>query len=108
MLPHAAAELLRNLDHDAVSVAQAGLGEADDVEVYAAAVSEGRVIVTEDAGGFIPLAKEDLDSLRPSVAIVLVRKDRLGRGGAMAKNLADALHRWAQENSDPYHGPHWL
>lgn len=108
MLPHEAAELLHNLNHDAVSVVKAGLGATDDGEVYAAAVSQGRVIVTEDAGGFIPLAKEDLDSLRPSVAIVLVRKDRLGRGGAMARNLADALHHWAQENPDPYHGPHWL
>ena len=108
MLPHAAAHELRRLGHDAVSVINVGLGETDDAEVYLAALSEGRVIVTEDAAGFVPLAKEDLGSGAPSVPIVLVRKDRLGRGRSLARSLAQGLHRWSQANPDPYGGPHWL
>lgn len=108
MLPHAAAGELRGLGHDAVSVVNVGLSEADDAEIYLAALSEGRVIVTEDAAGFVPLAKDDLDSGAPSVPIVLVRKDRLGRGRNLAGSLAQALHRWSQANPDPYQGAHWL
>jgi len=40
-----------------VSVINVGLSETDDVEVYMVALSEGRVIVTEDAAGFVPLAR---------------------------------------------------
>ena len=108
MLPHAAAQELRRLGHDAVSVINVGLSETDDAEVYSVALSEGRVIVTEDAAGFVPIAKRDLDSGAPSVPIVLVRKDRLGRGRALAGNLAQGLHRWSQANPDPHQGPHWL
>ena len=108
MLPHAAVGALRDLGHDAVSVFNAGLRTAEDENVYSVALSEGRVIVTEDAAGFVPLAKRDLDSGAQSVPIVLVRKDRLGRGRALSGNLAQALHRWAHENPDPHQGPHWL
>jgi predicted nuclease of predicted toxin-antitoxin system len=108
MLPHAAVGVLRDLGHDAVSVFSAGLRRAEDEKVYSEAKATDRVIVTEDAAGFVPLARKDLELGSPSVPIVLVRKERLGRGRALGRNLAQELHRWSHENPDPYHGPHWL
>ena len=108
MLPHAAVRALRDLGHDAVSVVSVGLRSTDDALVYAAALSADRVIVTEDAAGFVPLARVDLESGRRSVPIVLVRKDKFGRGRALGENLAQALHGWSAANPQPYDGPHWL
>ena len=108
MLPDAAAEVLRRLGHNAVSVRSIGLRQAPDAQVYATAVAEHRVLVTEDRAGFAPLAKEDLDEGRPSVPIVIVHRDSFGRQGALAQHLATALHRWALENPEPWPGPQFL
>lgn len=50
------AALLRERDFDVVSALEReDLASAPDAEVFAAAVAEGRGLVTNDAGGFLPL-----------------------------------------------------
>lgn len=108
MLPHAAAEALSQLGHDAVSVISIGLRQAPDAVVYQAAIDQDRILVTEDRGGFAPLAKRDLDAGRSSASIVIVHRDDFGRGGALPRHLADALHGWSLETAEPLPGPHFL
>ena len=108
MLPHAAAEALSRLGHDAVSVTTTGLRQAPDPVVYQTAIDESRVLVTEDRGGFAPLAKRDLGAGRRSATIVIVHRDDFGRRGALPQHLAEALHRWSLEPPEPLPGPHYL
>jgi hypothetical protein len=99
MFPARAAALLRDsYDHDAVHVAEAGLQATEDTQIAAAARAQGRVVVTENVADFA--TERDL-------ILVFVLKRNLPAGGAQAKALADILDRWAQNNPDPYLGPHW-
>jgi hypothetical protein len=99
MFPPAAAVLLRDkYGHDAVHVADLGLGGADDAQVAAAARAAGRAIVTENVADFA--AERD-------VVLVFVLKKNLPAGTAQAAALAAALDPWAQEHPEPYLGHHW-
>ena len=108
MLPPGAAEELTGRGHDATTVADLGLaGEADPV-IFDRAVTEGRVVVTENIADFAILLDQRLRSEAPVVPVVFVRKIDLPRRGALPHHLAVALDRWAEANPDPYLGPHWL
>jgi hypothetical protein len=99
MSPVAAAALLRDTcGHDAVHVSEAGLRAAGDTEVASAARAEGRAVVTENVADF---------SAERDVVLVFVLKKNLPAGGGMAAGLAKILDLWAQDNPDPYVGPHW-
>ena len=107
MLPPAIASELNAMGHDAVSVAAAGLGGAPDDVVYAEALANDRVMVTENASDFAAMVAQRLAQDQPCVPVVLVRKADRPRGGALAHHLANRLHEWANRNPDPYPGPHW-
>jgi Domain of unknown function (DUF5615) len=99
MFPMATAVILRDTyEHDAVHVAEVGLGAAEDAQVAVAARGEGRAVVTENVADFA--AERD-------VVLVFVLKKNLLAGGGQAAALAKILDRWAQEHPDPYLGPHW-
>ena len=99
MFPLATAALLRDTyGHDAVHVAEAGLRAAEDAQVAAVALEEGRAVVTENVADFA--AERD-------VVLVFVLKKNLPAGGGQAAALAKVLDRWAQQHPDPYLGPHW-
>jgi Domain of unknown function (DUF5615) len=99
MFPMAVAELLRKTyGHDAVHVAEVGLGATDDAQVAARARAEGRAIVTENVADFA--AERDL-------VLVFVLKRNLPAGGGQAAALARTLDCWARDYPDPYLGPHW-
>ena len=108
MLPRAAVDLLNELGHDAVSVVGIGLRAAPDESVYATAVDQSRVVVTEDEDDYERILKRAFVAGDAVVPVVVVRKARLGRGGAMPYRLAEALHHWAAENPEPYLGSHYL
>jgi len=107
MLPPATAEELNAKGHDAVSVTDVHLaGSADDV-VYALALEQQRVVVTENFADFARLAEDRLAALQPCVPIVFVRKQDLPGGGGLAVHLARHLDEWSADNPEPYPGPHW-
>jgi predicted nuclease of predicted toxin-antitoxin system len=102
------AELLRQRDHDAVHVRDIGLGGAPDADVLMRAADEGRTLVTENASDFLPLL-DNRQAAGVSLTPVLVALTTgRGVGGTLHARLADALHDWAADNSDPYAHAHWL
>ena len=108
MLAPDTAEELKGRGHDATTVAALGLpGQADPV-IFDRAVSEGRVVVTENIVDFALLLDQRLRNEEPVVPVVFVRKADLPRRGALSHHLASRLDRWAEANPDPYLGPHWL
>ena len=108
MLPHATADNLNEQGHDAVSVVETDLRSAADEVVYATAVAQDRVLVTEDEGDFGRILRQAFEAGDEVVPVVVVRRTRLGRRGAMPSNLARALHNWSVENPEPFSGAHYL
>lgn len=85
----------------------AGLAGADDAVVYAAAVDQDRVMVTENFADFSVVVMQRVANDEPCVPLVFARKPDFPRGSVLASHLASHLHRWATDNPDPYPGPHW-
>lgn len=108
MLPPTAAVELNRRGHDATSVAELGLAGQADAVIFDTAVSERRIVVTENVADFAVLLDRRLRHAEPAVPVVFVRKHDLPRRGALPHRLADHLHTWAQTHPDPYLGPHWL
>ncbi len=108
MLPHATADHLNERGHDAVSGIETDLRSAADEVVYATAVAQDRVLVTEDAGDFGRILRQAFEAGDAVVPVVVVRRTWLGRRGAMPNNLARALHNWSVENPEPFSGAHYL
>ncbi|WP_420433503.1 DUF5615 family PIN-like protein [Candidatus Poriferisocius sp.] len=107
MLPPTTAEELNALGHDAISVAAVGLAGADDESIYAEALKQSRVVVTENFSDFAVIAAHRLANDYPCTPVVLFRKADHPRSGALAHHLARHLHHWATRNPYPYPGPHW-
>ena len=107
MLPPAIAAGLRALGHDAVSVYDAGLTEIADAVIFATAVAEGRVVVTENFADFAALLERAVSSDQPTVPVVFVRKSDFCKGSGLARHVVEHLDRWSEANPDPYLGPHW-
>ena len=107
MLPPATAAELTALGHEALSVAEAGLGGRDDGTVYEAAVEHQGVIVTENFADFAMITNDRLAAGAPVVPVVFVRKQQHPRGSALAPALARHLHEWSVANPNPYPGVHW-
>jgi predicted nuclease of predicted toxin-antitoxin system len=107
MLPPAAADELERLGHDALSVLRIDMDTAEDSKVFERAVTDGRVIVTENFADFATLLAGRQNRSEPSVPVVFVRRDNFPRRGALASHLARKLHEWATANPEPYVGLYW-
>jgi hypothetical protein len=106
MLPTATVEHLRQLGHDAVSVAGSSPG-ATDLSVFELAVNDDRVLVTENFADFAAILEQRQALEEPCVPVVFVRKAAFPRRGALPTRLAQHLDRWATANPEPYEGIHW-
>jgi len=71
------------------------------------AVSNDRVMVTENFGDYSLLLEQRLSSRQEIVPVVFIHKKDFPKGGALAKHLASCLHDWFSHNPHPYVGPHW-
>lgn len=107
MLPPATVTELHRRGHDAVHVNALGLAGHDDPVVFEAAVTQGRIVVTENFADHAVLLDQRLRNDEPCVPVVFVRKTDLPRRGALAHHLAERLHTWAAGHPDPYLGAHW-
>jgi predicted nuclease of predicted toxin-antitoxin system len=107
MLPPATAENLRARGHDAVSVVDVGLTAVDDGEVYACAVDEGRVMVTENFADFAKLLAERQARAEPCVPVVFVRRAGMSSRRGLAAQIARRLDRWAIDTPDPFPTVYW-
>ncbi len=108
MLPPETAAELNLRGHDATSVVGLGLAGQPDPVVFDRAVTEGRIVVTENVTDFAVLVDQRLRDHQPAVPVVFVRKRDLPGRGALPHRLAERLHTWATTHPDPYLGPHWL
>jgi hypothetical protein len=107
MLAKATATELEKLGHDAIAVVDAELAGADDPVVFEYAVAEQRIVVTENFADFAALLEKRQRAEEPCVPVVFVRKASFPFRGALPTHLAKHLHRWAEENPEPYTGFHW-
>jgi predicted nuclease of predicted toxin-antitoxin system len=107
MLPLATTDELDRLGHDAVSVLRMEMGAADDAKVFERAVTDGRVIVTENFADFAALLADRQNRGEPATPVVFVRRDNLPRRGALAGHLARKLDEWARANPEPFVGLYW-
>lgn len=107
MLPRATAEHLQSLGHDAASVLDVDLAGADDREVFEFAVSEQRIVVTENFADYAELLDQRRQDNEPCVPVVFVRKAAFPSKGGLPGRLAKHLHRWSEANPEPYDGFHW-
>ena len=108
MMPWATTGALNAVGHDGVSVLDAGLAGAKDIDVFEFAVAEERVMVTENFADYAAIVEQRLSRDQPCVPVVFVRKETLPRRGALAAHLARRHDAWAASNIEPYVGPHWL
>lgn len=107
MLPKVTARELEQLGHDAISVLDVNLAGVEDGTVFDFAVSQQRVVVTENFADFAALLEQHQRAEEPCVPVVFVRKDSFPSRGALPARLARHLDRWARENPEPYEGFHW-
>jgi predicted nuclease of predicted toxin-antitoxin system len=107
MLPPRAAELLRDLGHDAVAVLDLGLAAMADEIVYERAVRERRIMVTENFADYAIILRERQVLGRECVPVVFVRRVDLPRRGSLARHLVARLVAWAEANPEPAVGLHW-
>jgi hypothetical protein len=107
MLPQAVAEELRDKGHDAVAVFELDMQGAPDQDVFDLAVSQKRIVVTENFADFAALVDRRQSDDEPGTPVVFVRKSSFPAGGALSAHLAEHLDEWAHENPDPYTGLHW-
>ena len=109
MLPPAIAELLNDLGHDAVWVDTAAGRGSSDGDLLDRAVADDRCMITENFADFALLFDERSSRGDSCVPVIFVRKTTSGRGGGggLASRVADHLHRWAEQNPEPYVGLHW-
>jgi hypothetical protein len=98
MLPPQIADQLNALGHDAISPWTLGTPTLPDAAVIERAISEGRVIVTEDMGDFAGVTR---------CSAVFVRKS-WWPPEVLAPRLTTALSRWAEANPEPGFWARWL
>jgi hypothetical protein len=107
MFPHALAEELRAKGHDAVAVFELDRQGAPDHEVFDLAVTEQRIVVTENFADFAAIVEQRQSNNDACTPVVFVRKSSFPSGGALSARLAEHLDEWARNNPDPYQGLHW-
>lgn len=85
---------LRSRDIDVVHVAEVGLSEASDPDIFRWAVAEGRIVVTRSYRDFAPLVGISLDRSTPFPGILFCATSiRHNDAGAHVR----ALEAWIRE-----------
>ena len=111
MWPRFVARSLRERGHDVVSVAERpDLRTRPDSVILTAAVAEGRVVVTENAKDFRPMALAEIRAGRPYPTLIftddqtwLRTRSGTGAGGRLVTALDTLLTSGAE-----IEGEHWL
>jgi hypothetical protein len=108
MFPTGVAETLITSGHDARAAASEFRG-LPDADVFALAVVERRVVVTENVIDFVALLEDRVAAGHDTTPVVFARKANLPRGaGALASRLAARLDDWAVAHPDPFPTAYWL
>ncbi len=100
MYPLTLAQALGEAGIDAVGVAHLRLTGAPDSEIFAAALSAGRVILTENVADFTRLAADCTTSGGHHAGLVVALSSRFSRRPAGLKPTVAAIRAVAQEDLD--------
>ena len=99
------AEQLRARGYDAVAVAErSDLRTESDATIFAAAVAEERLVVTEDVAGFRPLADIEIGAGGFHPGLVFASRRRFNTEGRLVRSLASLL----ESDADLRNREHWL
>lgn len=95
MYPASLAEALRNGRIDAVTVGELGLAGRSDLDVFAAAVADGYVVLTENVADFARIAADHVTAGHHHPGVLIALSSRFsrrpaGRGALVAAVLANA------------------
>jgi hypothetical protein len=97
MYPPALADGLRDAGIDATTVGEIGLAGSSDPNVFAAAISLGRVLLTENVADFARIAAEHLNAGDHHPGLIIALSSRFSRRAAARKPLIDAIAALAAE-----------
>ena len=95
MYPASLAEALRTASIDAVTVAELGLAGRSDLDLFATAVADGDVLLTENVADFARIAADHLTAGHHHPGVLIALSSRFsrrpaGRGALVAAVLAIA------------------
>ncbi len=96
------AHRLRELGHDVTAVAEREdlRGRPDD-EIFAAAIAEGRAVVTENVRDFAILARDAIELDRHHAGVIFTTESRHPRRGSARDALVRALVSFLAEHAAP-------
>ena len=100
MYPPALADGLRAAGIDTRTVGELGLAGSSDPEVFAAAISSDRVVLTENVADFTRIAAEHLNAGGRHPGLIIALSSRFSRRPAGRKPLIAAVVALATEQLD--------
>ena len=98
MYPAALAEALRDTGIDAVTVAAAGLAGRSDLDVFDAAVDDGRAILTENVSDFTRIADQRVADGHGHAGLLVALSSRFSRRPTGRAGLVVAIRAVAVES----------
>jgi hypothetical protein len=97
MYPRGLAEALRVDDVDARTVIELGLAGSSDPEVFAAAIADGRTLLTENVADFTRISADHLGSGQHHPGVLIALSSRFSRRAAGIRPLVLAIRDVADE-----------
>lgn len=85
------ADALRVADVDALTVIELGLAGGSDPDVFAAAVAQGRALLTENVVDFTRISAEHLSAGRHHPGVLIALSSRFSRRPAGVSSLVQAI-----------------
>ncbi len=100
MYPADLAEALRNVGIDACTVVELGLGGGSDPDVFAAAIEQGRAVLTENVADFTHISAEHLTAGQHHPGMLIALSSRFSRRPAGIGPLVSAVRAVANQELD--------
>lgn len=100
MYPAALAESLRAVEVDACTVVELGLAGRSDPDIFAAAIEQGRAVLTENVGDFNNISAERLTAGQHHPGILIALSSRFSRRPAGRGRLVTAIRAVADQQLD--------
>lgn len=82
---------LRAVDVDASTVIELGLAGSSDPEVFAAAVAQGRALLTENVADYARISAEHLTAGKNHAGVLIALSSRFSRRPAGVPSLVEAI-----------------
>jgi CRP-like cAMP-binding protein len=91
------AEAFRAADVDVRTVVELGLAGSSDPEIFAAAITDGRALLTENVADFARISAEHVSTGQHHPGVLIALSSRFSRRAAGMESLAAAVHDIAEQ-----------